>query len=269
MTTGEKLTALPATNLPEGSKPGVPDSPQTPVQTPAEAPTLETQVKTLTEANGKLEGQRKSLDQRLSKVQSESASSQQIRDDLEDLRLEVSGIPNLLVEGFKAAATGNTDEMASVLSGTQQRNRAERETTLRQSRYTGLQRRMGEFMDDSEAVAAWQAEVERQNNTRGAQSLEGFQEILEAARGVKFKSELAAKDVVIAERDTQLKEARGNFEKEYEIDDVNTGPAAGAAGTPSVEALMQADKRKIKGLKALGEAKKALEAHIASGDMSV
>lgn len=228
--TTESLPTLEATTLPAEESTGVPNSPESSEQAPAEAESLETQIAALKSTNEKLEGQRRSQDQRLSKVQSEAASLQQIRERVDDLALEVQGIPDILVKGFETAASGKTEDMAGVLSATQGRIRAEKEGRLRQSEYGGMLRRMQGFGPNAEAVTAWSAEVRRQNETEGAQSLDKFREILDTAREAQYTANLAAKDVQIAEGETKLKGIRAEVMKEYEIEDVNTGPASGGAG---------------------------------------
>jgi hypothetical protein len=237
MTTGEKASPPEATPLPTET-PGVPDSKEASEQTPAKAEAPETQIAALRAENEKLEGRQKSLQQTLSKAQAESASFQQLRDDMDDLRLEVSGFPDLMVEGFKTVASGNSEDMAGVLSVTQGRIRAEKESRVRESEYKGLLRRMQDYAEDADSVAAWSIEVRRQNETKESQSLDRFREILGTAQATKFESDLAAKDAEIVAKDTELKEARGKFEKEYEVNDVNTGSASGGGDVEITEATI-------------------------------
>jgi len=248
----QSVTPLPLVN------PGVPDSSDTSAQAPAEASSFEDQIAALKAENEKLQGQRKSQDQRFSKVQSEATSMRQIKDDLDDLRVEIESVPALLVKGFETAASGNTEDMAGALASTKTELRSERESQLQLSRYKGLSRRMEAFMDNEEAVTAWQAEVARQNSSSGPQSLDGFRDILEAAREAKFNSDLAAKD-------DELKTAREKFEEEYEVNDVNTGPSASTAGTRSFDQLTDVNTRKLVSVADIDAHKKELIEQIKKG----
>lgn len=257
MTTGQVPQGPPATPLqmvPEG----VPDSPQAPEQTPAAEPSLEQQISILKSENEKISGQRKAEQARFSKAQSESASLQELGDRLENLAIEVTASNAELRAGLAATAAGNVEGMSGVMDDAGGKIRADAQATLRTSDYNGLKRQMEVFMDDQEAVGAWQTEVQAQNNGSDNQTLSGFREILSQAKDRQHTAQLEAKDVEIAA-------TRENVMKEFEVEDVNTGPAASASGTPSLDQLSVVNLKKTIAVGDLEKHKEDLLAAIRKG----
>jgi hypothetical protein len=228
MTTGESETQT-ATPL-QPTQQGVPDSTPASEQAPVEAPSLEDQIATLTAANEKLEGQRSSQDQRLSKLQSEATSTQQLGERLENMSRDHRAAQAETRAGFKEIASGNTENIDGAMEAAGSSVRANWEAELRESDYEGLVAEMNDYMENAQAVADWKTELARYNSRNGTKTIEGFRKILTDAKGTKITADLAAKDALLAEKDAELKNARGQFEKEYEVNDVNTGPAGGSVG---------------------------------------
>jgi len=257
------MTTRQTPQAPTGTPPqlvpqGIPDSPPNQEQTPPAEPTLEQQVATLKADNEKLTGQRKSEQARFSKAQSESASLQQLGDRLENLAIEVTASNAELRAGLAATAAGNSDGMAGVMDEASSKIRADAQATLRTSDYNGLKRQMEVFMEDPAAVEAWQSEVQNQNSSSGPQTLNGFREILGQAKDRKHAAELEAKDVEIAS-------TRESVIKEFNVEDVNTGPAATATGNPSLAQLSEVNLKKTVSVQDLEKHKKDLLAAIKKG----
>lgn len=203
-------------------------TPETDTPLPPEERDWKADFETLKANYDTLEGKSKSVQTSLNRAHEEAANFGQLRDDFEDLRAEVSGMPEVLTAGFEAMSSGESGDIKGALATARGKAQSQRAETLFKSKFDGIRRRMDGVIESMpeevriKLTGQWSEAIANQKGT----DLEPFRDMLESARDLKQKAELAAKDTLIEEGATKLKGARAEFEKEYEVNDLSTGSAS-------------------------------------------